>query len=460
MKRLMSRGLRVWLGSLGFVGAGLAALHCSSTDIGSEFPDAGNDPCEVAYKGLCGKPCDVDETCAAGLYCRPLGPGQEVEAGGAKGTCHADCANAPKIQGVCSEGVACSPRGRCGTDPSDASLVDGGSDVKNDGTCAAIDVVVEKIVPTVLLLIDQSSSMEYDFTGANLMPPNFPNSRWVKLRESLMDPDGGIVKKYENDVEFGLALYGANNGNEKPPAVAECPIMKTVAFAKGNHAAIEAVYAPELPIDDTPTPDAVLAAAGLDPAGIPLDGGFAATPTGRPKIIVLATDGEPGRCGSFDSLELTGAPASQQAVVDAVTAAYRAGIKTFVITVGDSVSESHQQKVANAGFGYFPGGADAGPDAQAPLVRTTSQAQLAAAFDSIIFGVRSCSFKLAGSVVPGTEGQGEVKVNGASVTLNSPDGWKLNSPTEIEFVGAACTTIKTSDAKVSVRFPCGSFIPR
>ena len=249
MKRLMSRGVRVWLGSLGLVGAGLVALHCSNTDDESKFPDAGgNDPCEVAYKGLCGVPCEADEKCAAGLYCRA-------------GKCHADCSTTPRIQGTCPEGIACSPRGRCGTDPSDASLVDGGSDAKNDGTCAAIDVVVEKIVPTVLLLIDQSSSMEYDFTGANLMPPNFPNSRWVKLRESLMDPDGGIVKKYENDVEFGLALYGANNGNEKPPAVVECPIMKTVAFAKGNHAAISAVYSPELPIDDTPTPDAVLAAA-------------------------------------------------------------------------------------------------------------------------------------------------------------------------------------------------------
>lgn len=446
MKRLISRGLRVWLGGAALLGAGVTALHCSSSDGDSRFGDAGgNDPCEIAYKGLCGVACEADEKCAAGLYCRA-------------GKCHADCA--PKVQGVCPEGVACSARGRCGTDPSDASLVDGGTDAKNDGTCAAIDVEVTKVVPTVLLLIDQSSSMEYDFSGANLMPPTFPNSRWVKLRESLMDTDGGIVKKYENDVEFGLALYGANNGNEKPPAVAECPIMKTVKFAKGNHAAIDAVYSNELPIDDTPTPDAVLAAAGLDVTGTPVAGGFAATPTGRPKIIVLATDGEPGRCGSFESLEQTGAPASQQAVVEAVTSAYRAGIKTYVITVGDSVSESHQQQVANAGFGYFAGGADAGPDAQAPLVRTTSQAQLAAAFDSIIFGVRTCSFKLAGSVIPGTESQGEVKVNGAPVSLNAPDGWKLTSATEIEFVGAACNTIKTSDAKVTVRFPCGSFTPR
>lgn len=440
------RTFRFWAASAAFFSVGAAIVHCGNSEPDSTFPDAGDDPCESIYKGQCGLACTADEGCAAGLHC-------------ASGKCTADCTT--KIRGKCPDGVSCSSRGRCGADLGEGGLVDGSIDATNDNVCATIDVEVTKVVPSVVLLIDQSSSMEYDFNGANLMPPNFPNSRWVKLRESLMDPDGGIVKKYEGDVEFGLALFAANNGNEKPPAVAECPIMKTVAFAKSNYAAMNAVYANELPIDDTPTPDAVRAAAGLDDMGAPIDGGFASLPTGRPKVIVLATDGEPGRCGTFASLETTGAPESQQAVVDAVQAAYKAGIKTFVITVGTSVSEVHQQKVANAGFGYFDGGApDVGPDANAPLVRTTSQAQLAAAFDSIIFGVRSCTFTLAGQVVAGTERLGDVKLNGNLVNFNDPNGWKLNSPTELEFVGASCNTIKTSDAKVSVRFPCNAFIPR
>ena len=447
MKGLFRRSFRLWLAGSVFLAGSAAVVHCGNSEPDSTFPDAGDDPCETVFKGQCGAPCTEDAVCAQGLHC-------------ASGKCTADCTT--KLRGRCPDGVSCSSRGRCGADPTEGGLVeDGSTDAKNDGVCAAIDVEVTKVVPTVLLVIDQSSSMEYDFNGGNLMPPNFPNSRWVQLRESLMDPDGGIVKKYEGDVEFGLALFSANNGNEKPPAVAECPIMKTVAFAKSNYGAMNTVYAAELPIDDTPTSDAVRAAAGLDPTGAPLDGGFASLPTGRPKIIVLATDGEPGRCGTFESLETTGSPESQKAVVDAVQAAYKSGIKTFVITVGNAVSEQHQQAVANAGFGYFDGGAaDTGPDANAPLVRTTSQAQLAAAFDSIIFGVRSCTFALSGKVVAGTEGLGDVKVNGNPVSFNDPNGWKLNSPTEIELVGAACTTIKTSDAKVSVRFPCGSFIPR
>lgn len=436
---------RFWLAGSLILGGMAAAVHCGNQEPDSTFVDGGGGPCETTFKDRCGAPCESDIGCGDGLHC-------------AAGKCTAVCTSTNR--GNCPVGISCSPRGRCGEDPSDSGVVGDGNvgDATNDNVCASIDVEVTKVVPTVVLLIDQSSSMESTFGGTQTAPPNFPNSRWVNLRDSLMDPDGGIVKKYEGDVEFGLALYSANSGDEKPPAVATCPIMKLVPFAKSNHAAINAAYAPEVPIDDTPTGEAVKAAAGLDDLGNPVDGGFASLPTGRPKVIVLATDGEPATCANLD---VTGTAGAQKLVVDNVQAAYRAGIKTYVITVGTNVSEAHQQAVANAGHGYFDGGvADAGPDANAPLIRTTSQAQLAAAFDEIIFGVRSCSFKLNGQVVPGTAGQGDVRVNGTPLTLNDPNGWKLTSPNEIEITGTSCNIIKTSDAKVTVRFPCSGFIPR
>ena len=186
MKGLIRRSFRVWIaGSVALAGIA-AAVHCGSSEPLSVF-DAGNgDPCETTFKGQCGVACSSDETCAAGLHCA------------ADKKCTADCT--PNIRGKCPDGVSCSRRGRCGSDPTEGGLVDGSFDAATDTTCAAIDVDVTKVVPTVLLVIDQSSSMEYDFAGANLMPPNFPNSRWVKLRESLMDPDGGIIKKYEKEI--------------------------------------------------------------------------------------------------------------------------------------------------------------------------------------------------------------------------------------------------------------------
>ncbi len=333
--------------------------------------------------------------------------------------------------------------------------IDVGSDPRPDNVCAGLDVTLEKVVPTVVLLVDQSSSMEYDLAGTTLLPPGAPGSRWTLLRDSLMDPERGVVKRYEDDVDLGLALYSANNGNEKPPAVAACPLMKTVPTARGNHAAMNALYEAELPVDDTPTGDAVLAAAGLDANGVPVAGGLAAAATGRPKFLVLATDGEPGMCGGFDSLERTGAPAAQQAVVQAVRAAYRAGIKTYVISVGSGLSEAHQQEVANAGLGYAPSSGS-----RAPLLRTHTQAELASAFDTVIFGARSCSFRLSGRITPGSEAKGEVTVNGVRVPFGSPDGWRVVSDGEIELVGAACNMVKTTQAKVSARFACGAFVPR
>ena len=77
----------------------------------------------------------------------------------------------------------------------------------------------------------------------------------------------------------------------------------------------------------------------------------------------------------------------------------------------------------------------------------------------IITGARSCKFTLNGSVVAGTEAQGQVTLNGVPVKYNDPNGWKLNGNKEIEFVGTTCTTIKTEpNAEVKVRFPCGAVV--
>ncbi len=436
----------------------LAGVNCGSQDDESFFGDSGDSPCDTVYAGKCGTPCTVDDQCFPGLYCGPAS------------TCTADCVQRGK---ACSNNVVCSARGRCGPDPSDGGgLVDAPPDGASDGLCVDITLALAKVVPTVVLLVDQSSSMNGDFNGDNAVYPPGPNSRWVLLREALMAP-AGVVKKYEGDVEFGLALYSANNGNERPPAVAQCPIMTSVKYAKNNHAAMLAEYLSAEPIDDTPTGNAVRAAAGIDEVGVPLPGGFAAEVTGRPKVIVLATDGEPGRCGTFDELEEVGTPESQKYVVDAVKDTFARGIRTYVITVGTGLSEPHQQEVANAGVGLPYFSADAGADADAgaeagvdgggpsaPLFRTTNQAELAKAFDSIIYGIRTCTYTLNGTVAAGQESKGDVKLNNQPLGYRDPNGWKLNSPTEIEFVGDACNTIKTTDAQAVVRFPCGAVILR
>jgi hypothetical protein len=56
--------------------------------------------------------------------------------------------------------------------------------------------------------------------------------------------------------------------------------------------------------------------------------------------------------------------------------------------------------------------------------------------------------------------QGTVLLNDMPVTCDGPDGWKLSSPTQIEFVGKACDTIlSAATVKVSATFPCGTVTP-
>ena len=53
-----------------------------------------------------------------------------------------------------------------------------------DGGCAEVQVQVDPIIPTLVLLVDQSGSMDSDFSG---------QPRWDALYETLMDPATGVV---------------------------------------------------------------------------------------------------------------------------------------------------------------------------------------------------------------------------------------------------------------------------
>jgi hypothetical protein len=55
-----------------------------------------------------------------------------------------------------------------------------------------------------------------------------------------------------------------------------------------------------------------------------------------------------------------------------------------------------------------------------------------------------------------------VTINGMPVTFGDPNGWRLNNPSEVEFLGSACDLIKMNDGQVSIgiKFPCSSFDPK
>jgi hypothetical protein len=408
----------------------LAAASCGETNQGSTF-DNSSSPCQGELKDVCGTSCVTDDDCAAGTYC------------GADGTCWADCTPGG---GQCGEGQTCSDRGRCqeggagggvNLTGSGGAGVGGSSSSGQGGSCGELELELDPEIPTVVMLIDQSGSMTSDF--------NNQGQRWDVVYDALMDPMTGVVKALEDHVRFGLALYTYNTGPTCPQLVEVTPP------ALMAHGTIDMVYANQVPIKDTPTGDSL---AAITP-------GLVAFNEPGPKIIILATDGDPDRCEDPDGHDQI----SMDEATDAAQSAFSQGIETFIIAVGNQVSEQHQQDMANAGQGLPVPAPSANcdpvndPNNCAQRYNPQSKQDLIDDLTNIILGQRSCTFTLDGEVIQGKECDGEVTINNVVIPCNDPDGWQLNSPTEIEFVGAACDTIMNElEVEVTASFPCDSVV--
>jgi hypothetical protein len=104
--------------------------------------------------------------------------------------------------------------------------------------------------------------------------------------------------------------------------------------------------------------------------------------------------------------------------------------------------------MANAGAGVASG---------AKFYQANDSAGLSSSFDEIMRGVRTCVFKLSGSVADDKQSQGLVSLNGTALTYNDPNGWTLSAADTLELLGTACTTFKNSDpVSLDASFPCGS----
>lgn len=396
----------------GGVGLGwlLALWACGGSDDGSLVS-----PCKSQL--VCGAACDVTKPCGAGQHC------------GTDGSCTAECI---KGDSRCGDGQTCSDSGTCITGPvisiGGSSSGGGSANTGGDtGTCAMTDVDLGHQLPTVLLLVDQSGSMDAEFGTSD---------RWQTLRTALMDPTMGIVKTLEGQVRFGLTLYSGRDG------AAPCPALTTVAPMLNNFTPIDMAYPVPTTaiIDDTPTGESITAAAKI----------LQAVTDPGPKVIVLATDGEPDTCAVPDPQT----PEAKEMAIKAAQDAFAMGVFTFYISVGNEVSEDHAREMANVGQGYPRA------DMTKRFYRANDQKELGDAFATIVNGVRSCSFALNGTVKDGSEVEGMVSLDGVTLKLGDPDGWRLSSPSTIEFRGKACDTVKDqNDHKVSARFPCGTIVP-
>jgi hypothetical protein len=388
---------------------------------GKDPEKSADGPCQRGELAACGTACANSVDCPSGLYCD-----QKM--------CKAECTAASALDD-CGSGMLCTVDGRCNEDPSAVSLdgslaevADGGvgeGDGSNDNgnVCGSVNLDSRPVIPTVILIIDQSSSMDEKFGTS---------TRWQSLRDSLLS-DNGLIKELQNSVRFGATFYSAKEGN------ATCPMLTEVSVALGNFEAIKAKY-PAKTIADTPTGDAIDAVLAKLPKGPELD---PTAPQG-PTIFVLATDGEPDRCEQLNPQN------GQQEAIDAVKRAYGMNIRTYVIAVANEVGQKHLNDLANAGIGNTTA-------SQAPSWRANDDKGLRDALRSIVAGEVSCDVPLKGTVT-GSSCSGTIRIAGKDVPCNDPNGYELIGTNKLRLKGTACDAIKTGQT-LTARFPCGSAIP-
>jgi hypothetical protein len=255
------------------------------------------------------------------------------------------------------------------------------------------------------------------------------DTRWNVITDVLINPQTGIVQQFDDSIRFGLTLYTSVDGNTTG---GECPMLIEVDPAISNFPAIETTMSMAVPIQDTPTGESLdIVWQTLDALDVP----------GR-KYVVLATDGEPDTCAVPNPSE--GQPES----VAAAQAAFTAGIETHVISVGSDVSAQHLQDMANAGQGVQQG------DPDAPYYQALDQTALIDAFEQILAGVRSCQLDLMTPLTAEDAMGCTIEVNGDPIGFGDPNGWQLNTSTEVELLGAACDALQQGTSSVQMECAC------
>ncbi|HKO92140.1 MAG TPA: vWA domain-containing protein, partial [Polyangiaceae bacterium] len=288
---------------------------------------------------------------------------------------------------------------------------------------------------TVLLLIDQSQSMAFEFGES---------TRWDVLRQSIVDPEQGLLASLDASTRVGLMIYTGQGGFANPLG---CPLITQVDFAIGNVDQARSVYLANEPMfrGDTPTGESI------DRAALAL-GAIAGA---GPKYILLATDGEPDTCQQ---------PKPSEGMPQALQAAQRAfaqGLRVYTLGVSDGLGPDRVQQMANAGAGKDPNlvyGVDTG--AEPPLFANSDPRQLAQQLAGVIGDVRTCTIDLGTDVTTQGALEGRLVLDGQALARDERNGWTFVDERTLSIHGAACDKILGDGERLQVRFPCARDLPQ
>jgi len=297
--------------------------------------------------------------------------------------------------------------------------------------CGEFTGDLEQIPPTVILMLDQSLSMDEEFGNT---------TRWNAMYDTLFDPQGGVVVQLDAAVRFGMVLYTADNldsGYGQGGGSGECPLLRAVEPEFGNAAAIESVVGGQRPLGNTPTGES-LEVIGPALAALDLPG---------PKVIVLVTDGEPDTCA------VPMPDMGQAEALAAAETAFSLGVQTYIISVGDDIGQDHLQQMANVGVGE-----PRDSSTPAPYYQGLNPEELVEAFREVVGVVASCEFDVEGYLDVNRVCEGTVEINGEPLVCN--EDWIVTSQSKLEVIGAACELIKSGEVfSIEGEWPCGVIMP-
>ncbi len=378
-------------------------------------------------------------------------------------------ASAPSLRAESGAGAgSASGSGSAATGNIDTSS--GGTAVADPG-CPHVEVNFVPKIPSVFVLVDRSDSM---FTPDNATQV----VSWGPLKAGVLS----VIEQLQGQVRFGFGAFTGQQGGV-------CPIFDTIAPALDNAAAISKVYEPLGKISG---------AAGETPViqVLPQVKDLLSQPgNDGDRYLLFVTDGEPDFCDNGE------AACPVDAVVAKVQQLAADGIHTIVFGLKSSLSNisgDTLQALANAGASQpvaLPfGGANAqqvcydcqgvpgwkaqwatAPDcatvgkqvlgsyalsagaAQVYHPDPADQAALTAQIASVVSGIKSCTFDLGGKVSVNLEllDQASVSLEGQTVPLSQDNGWRMNTETQLELVGDACTAWRDpQNTHIDFHFPC------
>lgn len=367
--------------------------------------------------------------------------------------------------------------GAPGTDPGDGI---GDGELIDGLVCNSKDVAFEKVIPTVMILVDRSSSM---FDSSYAASPN----RWEPMREAVLS-----LEDFTDDVAFSFVTYTAVGGDP------ECPAFENMSMvpATGNFEDIklvlqDATNARPQGKGETPTGEAISAAVE-NLAAIESDG---------PKYLLVITDGEPDTCFKRDP------QCGQDWAIASTQAAFAQGIQTFVVGISEDVQDNFlndlahagqgravpvppfetlvqcsstlmeiNQQAGNTGFDFerFAETAMGSYDETATydgelFFKPDDLATLQVQLGGIIAGVRSCGFEMDTAIQRAAVARGAVALqltDGTTEVLTHGDSWDLSATDDsiVEIKGAACDKILDREndlvSNVRIEFPCEIRIPK